>query len=47
MMNRLHARNHYLGLVHGVEGMFLTAGMLLSTLVTLVAVYFVILFLGR
>ena len=47
MLNRLHARSHYLGLVHGVEGMFLTAGMLFSTLATLVAVYVAILLLGR
>lgn len=45
MLHRLHARSHYLAMIHGVEGMFLTAGMLLSTLVTLVAVYCVILIL--
>ena len=48
MANRLHPRmHHHLGLIHGVEGMFLSAGMLFATLLTLVAVYVAILFLER
>ena len=43
---RLH--HHRMGLIHTtVEGAFLTAGMLLSTVVTLLVVYVAIQFLAR
>ncbi len=49
MSGRLHGRLHsHLGMIHTtVEGAFLTAGMVLSTLVTLLVVYIAISFLER
>lgn len=47
MSSRLNARlHHHLGLIHdSVEGAFLRAGMLLSTLALLVVVYLMLWFL--
>ena len=49
MSGRLHGRLHsHLGMIHtSVEGAFLTAGMVLSTLVTLLVVCFAVWCLGR
>ena len=49
MSTKLHGRPHsHLGMIHTtVEGAFLTSGMVLSTLVTLLVVYIAILFAGR
>ena len=49
MSGRLNARLHHrLGLIHDtVEGAFLRAGMLLSTLALLVVVYLMLWFLQR
>ena len=49
MSGRYHGRLHSpWGMIHTtVEGAFLTAGMVLSTLVTLLAVYVAICWMGR
>ena len=49
MSAKLHDRLHnQLGMIHTtVEGAFLTAGMLLSTIVTLLIVFIAIAFLAR
>jgi hypothetical protein len=49
MSGRLNTRfHHHLGTIHdGVEGAFLRAGMLLSTLALLVVVYLMLWFLER
>ena len=49
MSGRLHARlHHHLGMIHdGVEGAFLRAGMLLSTLALLLFVFLALWFLQR
>jgi len=49
MASRLHGRLHnHMGLIHTtVEGAFLTAGMVLSTLVTLLVVYVAVSFLAK
>ena len=49
MSDRLNARlHHHLGTIHdSVEGAFLRAGMVLSTLALLVVIYLMVWFLGR
>jgi len=49
MSGRFNARlHHQLGLIHTtIEGAFLTAGMLLSTLAMLIVVWVALMFLGR
>jgi len=49
MSGRLNARfHHQLGLIHTtIEGAFLTAGMVLSTLVMLIVVWVTLMLMGR